>query len=146
MSWMPNRDKDGQYRIKTEAFSAKSVTLNGIEYKLFKRIVGNEYTAAANTETDLDFTVPYPIAKIESIEIINGAVGDKVTFEVRLAANNALLNTFGNSVFLDASGYYEQHSQYDADVSNAVKFRLKFTNSGAQKQVYVNYVLNELKV
>jgi len=145
--WLPSKDKDGQFKLKTEAFAAKTVIMGGEELSLYKRIRGNKYegVAAGGVVTNLDFIVPYPVAKIEAIEIINGALGDCLTFEVLLAANDMVLNTFGEDVFLDKSGYYEQRSQYDADVTDALKFRIKYTNNDVEKDIYINYVLNEVK-
>jgi len=138
------KDKDGQFKFKTEAFSAKTAIVNGAEMSLYKRIHGKKYASVpAGVVTELDFAVPYPLAKIETIEIINGALGDSVTFEVYYL--NTLVNTFGFDMYLDGSGYYEQHSQYDADVNDNITFKIKYNNQNAARDIYVNYVLNELK-
>lgn len=139
-----DKDKDGQFKMKTEAFAAKTVLSGGVEKSLFKRIVGNKYSSVAGGQsTDLDFVIPYALAKLEAIEIINGDIGDHVILEVIIGTD--VVNTFGQNVYLDKSGYYEQRSQYDADVQAGIKFRLKFHNGGATKDIYVNYVLNEVK-
>jgi len=144
-SWTPEKDKDGIHKLKIEAFAAKTVRVGDESKSLYKRIKGNKYeNVPAGVETPLDFVVPYPLAKLEAIEIINGELGDSITFEVLMG--ETVVNIFGESVYLDKSGYYEQRSQYDADVMQGLKFRLKFTNNGATpKTIYVNYVLNEVK-
>jgi hypothetical protein len=140
----PSRDSDGQFKLKTESFTSKTTLFNGAEYKLFKRIHGVKYSnVASGQETILDFTIPYALAKLESIEIINCKIGDTVSFEV-LLLNNTLLNTFGFDVNL-VNEYYTQRSQYDADVTNALKLRVKYTNNNETRDIRLNFILNELK-
>lgn len=150
MGWKPVRDKDGQSKLKQEAFAAKTVRLNGEEKSLYKRIHGKSF-AVVNGTTNLDFSVPYNNAKVESIEIINGELGDKLNFKVLDTPTgtisgipNLMLNQFGFDVYMDGSGYYEQRSQYDADVILDMQFRIEFTTTTA-KTVYINYILNEVK-
>ena len=143
--FIPDKDSDGQYKIKLESFTSKTTLHNGVTKKLFKRIHGVKHSSVASgQETNLDFTIPYALCKLEAVEIINCEIGDTVTFEVLLASNNAVLNTFGFSVNL-TNEYYIQRSQYDADVTSALKLRLKYTNNNATKDVRLNFILNELK-
>lgn len=140
-----DKDKDGQVKLKQEAFAAKTVFLNGERKDLYKRIHGKKFeNVPTGIITDLDFTIPYANAKVEAIEIINGKLGDNVTFEVH-HPQAGLLNTFGTTVFMDASGYYEQRSQYDADVVQGLIFKLKFDNQNEVRDIYINYILNEVK-
>lgn len=142
----PSRDSDGQFKLKTEAFASKTTLLNGVEYKLFKRIHGKKYDAVPTGQiTSLDFIVPYANAKLETIEILNGEVGDSLSFEVIHPNGVTLLNTFGFDVYI-TKDYYKQHSQYDADVFQGLIFRIKYTNNGPTRPIYTNYVLNEVKL
>jgi hypothetical protein len=148
-----DKDSDGQIKLKLEAFASKTVRHNGVSKRLYKRIHGKKFTCVtACTTTDLDFVVPYPDAKIETIEIIGGELGDSLDFEVYDTPCGDIsgypcvkLNQFGFSVYMDATGYYEQHSQYDADVIQNMKFKIKYTNANPTKTVYINFVLNEVK-
>lgn len=153
MQVIPNRDKDGQYKTKIEAFSAKTVILNGVEKSLFKRIHGKSFNAVSGQLTTYDFVMPYANAKFEALEIINGDIGDYVNFKVLDTASgsisgvpNYMLNQFGFEVMMDKSGYYEQRSQYDADVIAGMQMRLEYFNAGnANKTIYINYIMNEVK-
>jgi len=143
-----DKDKDGQFKLKTESFSAKTVLVKDgetfVQKSLYKRIHGKKYESVmTNVVTNLDFDVPYPLAKIEAIEIINGKLGDCLTFEILY--NGQLVNTFGFDLFVDASGYYEQRSQYDADVTNEISFRVKYNNKNDTRDIFINFILNEVK-
>jgi hypothetical protein len=142
------RDKDGQFFLKMDAFSAKT-TVDG--KSLYKRIHGKKFPVAATSTTNLSFAVPYPHVKIEALEFINCEKNDCLSFEIKdddlgtySGTPNSTLNQFGFDVYMSGE-FYEQRAQYDADLFTGMVVYIEYTNNSAAKDVYVNYVLNEVK-
>lgn len=157
MSIIYRKDKDGQLVIKNEAFKAKTTEVNGVEKSLYKRIHGISFNVTTNGTNTCDFVVPHPHVKIEAIEILNADLGDNCSFKV-LDTNtntysgldvgtygaNFVLNQFAFGVYL-STGYYKHESQYDADLYQGMIIRIEFNNTTNNKDIYLNYILNEVK-
>lgn len=128
--------------------------------KLFKRIHGVSIVANPGNNV-IEFVVPYNQAKINCLEIIGGDIGDYCDFEVYdtptgliqqsmgvpagLVNSNLMLNQFGFNVYV-RKDFYEQKSEYDADLIKDMKLEVHFFNAGqVAKTVAVNFLLNELK-
>ena len=145
------KDKDGQFVMKGEAFKSKT-TADG--KSLYKRIHGETFNIAAGSTTACDFVLPYPHSKVEAIELINCTIGDSITLKVLDDATNTysqapgsyfLLNQFGFNVYM-SDKYYEHTSQYDADLYLNMTIRVDYTNVSVDaKDIYINYILNEVK-
>jgi hypothetical protein len=118
--------------------------------KLFRRVrsTSGEVT---NTPTNIDFTVPFARCKVTGLQILNGAIGDKATFQVLDTANgtisgypNVVLNTFGTDVYI-VPNIAEYPSKYDADLIGGMKLRLVYTAAiQTPKNIYVNFDLHEV--
>lgn len=149
MNVMMRRDKDGQFVIKEEAFKSKT-TADG--KSLYKRVHGDTFSVI-DTQTH-DWSIPYAHVKIEAIEIINCDIGDKIDFKILDDTNNTYsgvpgsnqeLNQFGFGVYTPDK-FFEHKSQYDADLYYGMNIHIDYVNaSGSQKDIYVNYILNEVK-
>lgn len=111
--------------------------------------------------TDIPLVVPYNFCKIDKIEIVGCELGDKVNFKVYdntegivqqsmgmpLASivPNRLLNQFGFDVNVPKD-FYEDHSQYDADLYKGMIVEVEYINNGnVSKFIGVNYTLHEMK-
>jgi len=132
-------------KIIQETFSSKTIG----DYKLFKRVHGMMVDCVIG-DNDFIFTVPYTLAKLNILEIIGCEVGDKASFYVLDTATgtlttvpNMVLNQFGFNIAV-AKDYYEQRSEYDADVFSGLQLRC-VVNSLSAKKIGVNFILNELK-
>lgn len=144
---IPDRDTSGSQIVSTSAFASKNVG----SYKLFKRIHGVAIDAVPGANV-IEFVVPYNITKINCLEVIGGNIGDYCDFEVYdtptgtiSGVPNLMLNQFGFNVYI-SEGYYEQKSEYDADLIKDMKLECHiFNSSNVTKKVAVNFILNELK-
>ena len=157
MSWMPDRDKDGQYKIKSEAFASKTVVVGGVEKSLYKRIHGNKFEVPTNASTSCDFVIPYPHVKIEGIEILNGHPEDDLSLKVLDADGNTYsqldVATYGDNFMLNQFAfnvhpkldYYIHESQYDADLFQGMIIRIEYNNTQSGKDIFMNFLLNEVK-
>lgn len=157
MSWKPELDKEGHFKIKTESFSSKTVTVGGVEKSLYKRIHGNNFFVANNQSTSCDFVIPYPHVKIEGIEILSAHPADDLNLKVLDADGNVYsgldVGTYGDNFMLNqfafnvhpATDYYRHDSQYDADLYQGMIIRIEYNNTGSGKNVYMNFLLNEVK-
>jgi hypothetical protein len=154
MSTLWHRDKDGQFVIKEDSFKSKT-TVDG--KSLYKRIHGTKFTVNTNSTNTCDFVIPYPHVKVEGIEVLNADLGDTCSFKVLDTANNdysgldpatygpnVTLNQFAFDVYPRA-GFYTHNSQYDADLYINTIIRVEYENTTSNKDIYVNYVLNEVK-
>lgn len=157
IGWKPSKDKDGQNKIKMDAFASKTTLVNGIEKDLFKRIHGASFTVANNQSNTCDFVVPYPHVKIEGIEVLNANMADDLSFYVLDATGNPYsgldVGTYGDNVQLNQfafnvhprTEYYMHESQYDADLYLGMIIRISYNNNGTGKTIYMNFILNEVK-
>ena len=148
---IPNRDSLGNAIIITcqEPFSEK-VLANG--KKLFRRKHGMRLICTKEASTNFDFVVPYSLAKIDQIEIVDGQSGDCVDFKVYdtptgtiSTVPNYMLNQFGFDVELP-SGFYHDKSNYDADVIQDMKIQVVYKNKDLIDDISVgiNIVYHQL--
>lgn len=117
--------------------------------KLYNRSTGKIFTLSAGSNT-CDFTIAYPHVKIVGVEIINGGLGDYTDFTVHDDAlgtystvANYQLNQFGFDVNV-APDKYERMCKYDADLYYGMVIKMTYTAAVA-RDIYVNYILHELK-
>lgn len=129
----------------TPAFANK--TIDG--KKIYQRVTGESYSVVtgANIHT---FTIPYAACKINGVELINGEIGDSVTFSILDTASGTLttipnynLNSFGINVNV-AKDFYRHMSDYDADLFAGLQIEVEYI-SVSNKTLYVNYHLHEVK-
>lgn len=129
---------------------ADKVTPEG--YKLFKRkhgfVIENIPAGGSKEEK---FNIPYGLAKILGAEIISGFSGDYLDFFVYDNPDGDIsgypdikINQFGFSVYV-CEGFYEEKSQYDADLIQDMKIGVKYYNTGSEViSVYVNLDIHEV--
>lgn len=117
--------------------------------KLFARTHGAEY-ALTTGNNNLTFVVPYAQVKINEIEISGCELGDSIDFFVLDTTTgtystvpNLPLNQFGFDVKCP-DGFYRRKSNYDADLFANMQLYIVY-NSKSAKNVYINYVLHEVK-
>jgi hypothetical protein len=127
-------------------FAAK-VTPEG--KNLFARTTGKKFTLSAGANT-LDFDITYAHCKITGMEIVGSKVGDTLDFLVLdddsgtySGTANAVLNQFGYDVAMP-DGFYKRESNYDADLYLNMTISIEYDSESA-KDVYINYVLHEVK-
>jgi hypothetical protein len=131
------------------AFSAKTLS-NG--KKLFKRVHGVKQTIAASNSGKITFTVPYIQCKINTVEVIGGAVGDTCDFNIYDSSTGIVsgypdikLNQFGFGVCI-AKDYHEENSSYDADLVIGLVLEVDYYNSSnTDKVIGINFILHEVK-
>ena len=118
--------------------------------KLYSRTRGLKHTLAIGDNFP-NFVVPYAECLFNEIEIINGELGDSVDLFILDTASGALttipnypLNQFGDGVFI-ASDFYKRGSSYDAALFGGLQINMRY-NSVTAKDIYVNYILHELKL
>lgn len=126
-------------------FAAKTIGTK----KLYKRVTGIQASVIAGI-TDVLFTIPYSWAKITGIEIVGGAILDKISlFVLDSAAGNytgsanATLNQFGFNVNVNKD-YYINTSEFDADLYLNMQIKVSY-NTPVAKTIGLNFILNEVK-
>ena len=152
-----DKDKDDQFKIKNDAFSSKTVVVDGVQKDLFKRIHGANFNVTTNGNNTCDFIIPYPHVKIEGIEVLNAKMQDRLSFyvldtdtntysqaPVEAVGPNYQLNQFAFDIH-PKDGYYVHQSQYDADLYQGMIIRIEYFNEGTGKDIYMNFILNEVK-
>lgn len=120
--------------------------------KLYRRKHGIRKDIAGNSTDTLTLTVPYNVAKVDEVEIINCAGVDTVNLKVLDSATgtyttipNYVLNQFGFDVNL-SDIYYTDASNYDAELNLGMQIEITYTNNEADtKSIGVNFVLHEVK-
>lgn len=156
MSYLPDRDSNGHIILHQNPFAAKEIDGK----KLFKRVHGATKACVAGVN-EIEFTVPYAQVKLNKIEIMWAPEGCTVDFEVYDSVDGLIqqsmgvpaesvnpnfhLNQFGFGAVV-AKDYYEQHSEYDADLIGGMRVKCEITcPTGTDKTIGVNFILNELK-
>ena len=126
-------------------FAAKTIGTK----KLYKRVTGMQASVSAGT-TDVIFVMPYNWAKITGIEIVGGAILDKISLFVldSVAGNytgssSAMLNQFGFNVNVNKD-YYINTSEFDADLYLNMQIKVSY-NTPVAKTIGINFILNEVK-
>jgi hypothetical protein len=150
---IPDRDANGNIINKVivdyqPAFAAKT-TADG--KKLYRRKHGVCKTVLAGTTDTLSIVVPYDLAKINTIEIINCKMGDTADLKVYDTPTGTIstfpdlmLNQFGFDVCLP-DGFYKDESNYDADVIKDMKIELTYVNNGpSDLMIGVNITLHQI--
>lgn len=120
--------------------------------KLYRRKHGIRSTVSANSAKSIKFTVPYEIAKIDEVEIINCAGVDTVDLKILdsdtgtyTTVPNYLLNQFGFDVNL-SDIYYTDASNYDAELNIGMQIEIIYKNNEPDtKSIGINFVLHEVK-
>lgn len=133
---------------QTNPFSSKIVDGG----KLYRRKHGVRGDILGNSTQSIKFTVPYNIAKIDEVEIINCAAVDTVDLKILDSATgtyttipNYMLNQFGFNVNL-SDIYYTDTSNYDAELNLGMQIEITYTNNETDtKSIGVNFVLHEVK-
>jgi hypothetical protein len=118
---------------------------------LFLRYHGSRNTCPAGETTSIKFSSPYPLAKIDQIEIVNSEACDEVSFRVLdtpigtyTGVPEYQLNQFGFDVVVPKD-YYVKTNPYDSDVFQGLQLVVDYKNNGQTKTIGVNYRLHEVK-
>jgi hypothetical protein len=119
--------------------------------KLFRRKHGYCFDCVANQYTECIIVVPYAFAKINHIELLNAPEIIKIDLEVLdtsigslTGIPNYVLNKFGYDVFC-SKDYYQDVSQYDADVVQNMQIRITVKNPSQAFNLKINTVFHEVK-
>jgi len=151
-NYLPKANQKVGNNYSVEPFANK-ILVDG--KKLFRRKHGLSQVIAANSQSEIVFTVPYNRAKINEVEIINANALDMVDLLVRspLDANTAaaygmpanyLLNQFGFNVML-SSGIYSDSSNYDADVYAGFQIVIVYKNqTSTDRNIGINLTYHEV--
>jgi hypothetical protein len=131
------------------SFGAKTFLSGTTFKKLFARNTGKPF-AVTTGSNDLSYTATYPWAKITGLECIGAEIGDYAELRVYDNASgtysgvaNALLNQFGYTLYL-AKDYYRRDSKFDSDIYVGMVLKITY-NSISNKNVYINYLMDEAK-
>jgi len=130
------------------AFASKAVEGGN----LFRRKHGVRKTIAGNTTDTIIFEVPYPVAKIDEVEVINCSAADTIDLKVLDSTTGAyttipnyVLNQFGFDVNV-SDIYYTDTSNYDAELNLGMQIEVTYKNNESDpKSIGVNFVLHEVK-
>jgi len=149
-------DKPLDVEVESEPpFAAKTIKVNGVTKKLFKRVHGvASSTIAGGATVNIDFVVPHAHCKFTGAEIMNTDIGDTLNYLILDDASNTYsgapgshyqLNQFGFNVQMPQT-YYANTSDYDADLYQGMIVRCEYTNnSGSAKVITSNLWLHEVK-
>ena len=147
--------KSKDAKTVTSAFASKSITMNGMDKSLFKRIHGVSIDIPAGTTGFLEFTIPYMSSKFTGANIFGADLKDTVDFFVLDTATNTysgapgsfyVLNQFGFDVEMPPGGIYENTSNYDADLYQGMIVSCAFKNNGTvSKYISMNLWIHEVK-
>lgn len=138
------------------AFAAKTLPDGR---KLFRRVHGVKKTLSGDTKFEL--VIPYNQCKVNAMEIVwapeglqadlkvydtpTGAITATLAATNYTAIPNFMLNQFGFDAGV-AKDFYEEASQYDADLIKDMKLEATLKNPGnSTKEVCVNFILHEIK-
>lgn len=117
--------------------------------KLYNRTTGKKFTAIQGFNI-FTFAIPFTQMKFTGIEVINCEIGDKVDLFVTDDATgsyttvpNYELNQFGFEVNMPDK-FYTRESNYDADLFQGMIVKAVY-NSASAKDVYINYLIHEVK-
>lgn len=146
-------DKDGNSRTihgsASQPFTDK-ILENGC--KLFRRKHGLRKNCVKDSNTDFDFIVPYDLAKINEIEVVDGFSGDCLDLKVLddptgtiSTIPDYMLNQFGFDVEIP-DGFYRDISSYDADVIKDMKIKVIYKNKDTvnDRSIGINIVYHEV--
>jgi len=132
--------------LTSEPFSSKKLPDGR---SLFTRITGIEYSLIVGNN-NCYFTIPYPIVKMDGVEVIGGEYGDKVNLWILDTASgdittipNYPLDQFGISVGI-AAGFYRRESKYEAELTQGIQVWVDYYSVSA-KNTIINYLIHEVK-
>lgn len=120
--------------------------------KIFRRKHGLQDLIPANSSKSIIYMIPYPVVKIDQVEVINCSALDQIHFKVLDSPNgsytgyaNFLLNQFGFAVNL-SKDFYSDFSNYDAELFVGMQIEtVYYNNDSVDKTIGFNFVLHELK-
>lgn len=147
-NYLPNSNKKINNPLQNNPFSSKTVEGG----KLYRRKHGTRATIPGNSTQSIKFTVPYTVAKVDEVEIINCSGVDTVDLNILDSATgtyttipNYLLNQFGFDVNV-SDIYFTDTSNYDAELNIGMQIEILYTNNEADsKSIGINFVLHEVK-
>lgn len=139
---IPEKDAQGRIVNTNEPFATKD------NYHF--RAHGIKASVAANTVTNIDFTVPYSHARFNGINILWGDDGDTANLKVIDDANGTYstipgytLDQFGFNWNIETAGTKEVLPYY-ADVYGNMIIRVEYNNSTNEaKDIAINIYLHE---
>lgn len=130
------------------AFSS-SYTTDG---ELFKRKHGYTYSLLAGELKEIEILVPYPVCKLDAVEIIGCSAGDYVSFKVLdddlgsiSTVPKVVLNQFGFEARL-SEGFYRDQSKYEANLLGGLYLKLEYQETKNEaKDIHINIDFHEVK-
>ena len=145
---IPERDSNGVAIVYSAPYAVKS----NATHKFFKRVHGeNNIIEPLGATGNIELIIPYNLAKIAHMEILNCSIKDKVSVKFYDTPSgtisgtpNAILNQFGYGVEV-TNDLYRFKSEYDADLIKDMKISIEYTNNGLNdRYIGVNFILDEL--
>lgn len=119
------------------------------DHRLFNRTTGVIYNLNQGYNA-LSFEIEYEDIKFNEIEIIGGELGDSVNLKILDSQDGLIsgtpyypLNQFGFNVYV-AKEFYKRKNNYDANLIQTMIILIEY-NSVSAKNVFINYILHELK-
>ena len=116
---------------------------------LFTRITGVEYSLIAGSN-NCYFTIPYPVVKMDGVEVIGGESGDRVNLWILDTASgdittipNYPLDQFGINVGVPKD-FYRRESKYEAELTQGIQVWVDY-HSASAKNIIINYLIHEVK-
>ena len=150
-----DKNKAGEIVLRSHAFSSKYTR----DFTMFRRKHGAGAEITANSTGIISFTIPYDLAKINKIEVVNCAIADTACFKIydtptgaiQLAQGVApqdvvpskLLEHYGHSVYLP-NGFYCDASEYEADLVKDMVLEIEYVNNNTTRFIAANFTLHEL--
>lgn len=148
-NYKPLANKPLEEATLNTPFASKTININGVSKKLYKREHGIQANITTGTNTIL-FTIPYAWVKIIGVEIFYGEKLDNVDLMILDSTSgtytgvpNYQLNQFGYAVNV-AEGEYEEENAFDADLYYGMQIKIVY-RSVSDKTVGINFNLSEVK-
>jgi hypothetical protein len=132
--------------VTNEPFSSKKLPDGK---SLFTRITGVKYDLVLGAN-NCYFTIPYPVVKMDGVEVIGGEYGDRVSLWILDTESGELttipnypLDQFGINVGV-SKDFYRRESKYEAELTQGIQVWVDY-NSVSAKNVVINYLIHEVK-
>jgi len=135
--------------MSNNAFRKKYVA----EGRLYRRKHGfKSEEIAPNSSAIIELIIPYDIAKINQMELINAREGDNVDLKAYdtptgtiSGVANYMLNQYAFKLELP-NGYYKDKSDYDADFIKDMRIEVTYYNNGDTPHIVRgNIIYHEVK-
>lgn len=128
-------------------------------YIAYKKVTGVKLLIPANSTLEIKYIVPFQMAVIKGVKVINTKIGDSLNFHIRDTVNNdysgidpagpegpsVMLQHFGVDVYLD-NGSLEDTADFAARLYQGMQVCCEYTNNNSEDRIiYMNVDIYELK-